>query len=304
MQVVMRSLGEAEILIEVAGSPMKVVDSGQGDVVVLGHSYLWDAEMWRPQINALSRYYRVIVPELWGHGGSGRLPQGTQDLRGVALQYLELLDRLRISRFSIVGLSVGGMWGAELALAAPKRVRSIALMGTYLGVEPEAARRSYLAMLDAVEATHEIPEAILNDLVRMFFSPYIGTWAPQLVWKLRSRLEKWHTDRLLDSVAPIGRMIFGRRRTLTELAQLAIPKLVMHGAQDIPRPIHEARQMSELLACRLIELAGAGHISSLEVPDDVTSHLLAFLGQVHGIEHRPDSSAKAVPATMSAADGY
>ncbi|MDA6077685.1 hypothetical protein O0544_19320 [Edwardsiella anguillarum] len=52
-------------------------DHGSGFPLVLGHSYLFDADMWRPQIEALSARYRVIVPELWGHGRSAALPEGT-----------------------------------------------------------------------------------------------------------------------------------------------------------------------------------------------------------------------------------
>ncbi|HAH02970.1 MAG TPA: 2-succinyl-6-hydroxy-2,4-cyclohexadiene-1-carboxylate synthase, partial [Vibrio sp.] len=47
---------------------MAYLDEGQGPVVVLGHSYLWDSAMWKPQIDALKTQYRCIVPELWSHG--------------------------------------------------------------------------------------------------------------------------------------------------------------------------------------------------------------------------------------------
>src|SRR5580693_3427625 len=56
--------------IKIQGSTMNVLEVGVGEPVVLGSSYLWDRRMWRYQIEALSKRYRVIVPELWGHGGS------------------------------------------------------------------------------------------------------------------------------------------------------------------------------------------------------------------------------------------
>ncbi|MDR5663958.1 alpha/beta fold hydrolase, partial [Burkholderia cenocepacia] len=93
--------------------------------VLLGHSYLWDATMWAPQIDALSRRYRVIVPDLWGHGASGALPDGTHTLDDLATQASALLDALEIEQCAVVGLSVGGMWGARLALREPQRVRSL-----------------------------------------------------------------------------------------------------------------------------------------------------------------------------------
>ncbi|MFP3710763.1 alpha/beta fold hydrolase, partial [Paraburkholderia sp. SIMBA_009] len=92
------------------------------------HSYLWDAAMWAPQIDALSSRYRVIVPDLWGHGASGPLPEGTQTLDDLAEHASALLDALEIDACAVVGLSVGGMWGARLALREPRRVRSLVLM--------------------------------------------------------------------------------------------------------------------------------------------------------------------------------
>src|ERR1051325_10326160 len=98
------------------GSTMNVVVAGTGPTVLLGHSYLFDAAMWAPQIEALSAQYHVVAPEMWGHGASGQLPTNTQDIAGLARQHLMLLDQLNIDRCAVIGLSLGGMWGAELAL--------------------------------------------------------------------------------------------------------------------------------------------------------------------------------------------
>jgi pimeloyl-ACP methyl ester carboxylesterase len=287
---------ETERYVDIAGSSMRVLQRGRGEAVILAHGYLWDAEMWRSQIKELSRHFRVIAPDLWGHGGSGSLPKGTRDLRDIARHHLELIDRLGVSHFSIVGHSVGGMWGSELALVAPDRVRSVVLLNTSLQQEPGVARSRYFAMLDAIEAEHAIPAAILQEVVAMSFSPYVSSWAPELPWRLRSRLAQWEIDRLMDSVIPLGRMTFGRRETLAEFSGLSMPKLVMHGAQDIPRPVDEGRRMSKAFGCRLIELLGAGHMAPVELPEDVTRHLLEFLVKIHRTNDR-------APAKASAGDG-
>jgi pimeloyl-ACP methyl ester carboxylesterase len=282
---------ETEKSVDIAGSSIRVVQRGRGEAVILAHSYLWNAEMWRPQIKELSQHYRIIASDLWGHGGSGPLPKGSRDLRDVALHHLELIDRLGVSRFSIVGHSVGAMWGAELALVAPERVRSFVLLNTSLQQEPGTTRGRYFAMLDAIEAEHAIPAAVLQEVVTMFFSPYVSSWAPELPWRLRSRLTHWETDRLMDSVVPLGRMTFGRRETLADFSQLPMPKLVIHGAEDIPRPVVEGRRMSKALGCRLIELPGAGHMAPVELSQDVTRHLLEFLAEIHRTDEREAAEA-------------
>ncbi|WP_434572864.1 alpha/beta fold hydrolase [Pseudomonas sp. Z3-8] len=263
------------------GQPLHYLDQGQGPVVVLGSSYLWDHSMWAPQIDALSKHYRVIVPELWGHGQSGRLPENTSSLNDLARQALALLDQLGIDCFSLVGLSVGGMWGARLALAAPGRVRSLVLMDTYVGVEPEPTRLYYFSLFDNIEASGSIPEPLLDIVVPIFFRPGIDPQSA-LYQQFRATLAALPADRLRDSIVPLGRIIFGRDDILGQLPALNAERtLVMCGDQDKPRPPSEALEMAELIGCEHVLIPEAGHISNLENPAFVTEALLGFLKHRH-----------------------
>jgi pimeloyl-ACP methyl ester carboxylesterase len=262
---------------QILGSTLSYLDLGIGEAVLLGHSYLWDAEMWRPQIEVLARHYRVIVPNLWGHGGSGPLPAGTADLQDIARHHLALMDKLGIDRFSVLGLSIGGMWGAELAIMAPQRVTALALLDTFLGPEPQLSRDRYFALMDAIAAAKGIPEPMLDVIVPLFFAPATASRTPALPAAFRVKLRNWDPDRLLDSVLPIGRMVFGRRDARGDLRGLPMPKLVLTGSDDIPRPVHEGQQMASILGCAFVEVRDAGHISTLEAPEPVTAHLVRFL---------------------------
>lgn len=46
------------------GKELAYLDKGDGPVVLFGHSYLWDHQMWAPQIEELSESFRCIVPDL------------------------------------------------------------------------------------------------------------------------------------------------------------------------------------------------------------------------------------------------
>ncbi|MET1069141.1 MAG: alpha/beta fold hydrolase, partial [Pseudomonas prosekii] len=166
------------------GQPLHYIDQGTGPAVLLAGSYLWDQAMWAPQIAALSQQYRVIALDLWGHGQSGPVPAGTTSLDDIARQALALLDHLGIAQVTLVGLSVGGMWGARLALSAPERINGLVLMDTYVGVEPEQTRNYYFSLFKMIEET--------------------GVIAPQL----------------LDIVVPMGRITFGRDDLLPRLKEL------------------------------------------------------------------------------------
>lgn len=263
--------------IEIDGSSLNLLDAGSGPPVVLGSSYLWDAEMWRPQIEALSGRYRLIVPELWGHGASGPLPAGVTSLRDLARQHLELLDRLGVEKCAIVGLSVGGMWGAELALMAPERVTALVLMDTSLAAEPEATRTRYFAMLDAIQALGALPDPVREAAAPLFFSPQVRTRNPGLLEAFDAKLRAWDRQRLVDSVAPLGRLIFGRRDAMDDLARLKMPTLVMTGAGDVARSVEEGRAAAERIGCPFQEIPDAGHISTLEAPEFVNRALETFL---------------------------
>lgn len=263
------------------GQPLHYLDQGHGPVVVLGSSYLWDQSMWAPQIDALSEHYRVIVPELWGHGQSGRLPEGMNSLDDLSRQTLALMDHLEIDCFNLVGLSVGGMWGARLALAAPERVKSLVLMDTYVGVEPEPTRLYYFSLFDKIEASGAIPEPLLDIIVPIFFRPGIDPQSA-LYQQFRATLAALPTERLKDSIVPLGRIIFGRDDILPRLSGLDAKRtLVMCGDQDKPRPPSEALEMAELIGCDHVLIPQAGHISNLENPEFVTEALLKFLKRMH-----------------------
>lgn len=259
------------------GQPLHYVDQGTGPVVVLGSSYLWDHPMWAPQIAALSQQYRVIVPELWGHGQSGPLPAQTRSLDDLARQTLALLDKLDIASINLVGLSVGGMWGARLALLAPQRINSLVLMDTYLGAEPEATRQYYFSLFKMIEDAGAIPEQLLDVIAPIFFRPGIDRESA-LYQDFRKSLQDYSRERLLQSIVPLGRLIFSREDLLEQLPRLdKDTTLVMCGDQDKPRPPAESREMAELIDCSLVLIPDAGHVSARENPEFVNEALLTFL---------------------------
>lgn len=266
-------------MIDIAGSRMHVLDTGEGPAVMLGHSYLWDAAMWRPQIDVLSRRHRVIVPELWGHGRSGPLPPGTASLRDLARHHLAVLDHLGIEQAALVGLSIGGMWGAELALSAPHRISALAIMDSSLAPEPEADRLRYLSMLEAIGMQARLPDAIRAAIVPLFFSPIPGSWRLELMTRFDAVLREWDATSLVDSVVPIGRMILERRDAMPELPTLRMPAIVMTGERDLARPPQEGLAMAEAIGCAFVAIPGSGHISSLEAPDFVSDALVRFLSE-------------------------
>ncbi|WP_163920114.1 alpha/beta fold hydrolase [Photobacterium sp. Alg240-V54] len=262
------------------GQQMTYRDQGTGPVLVFGHSYLWDSTMWAPQIEVLSQHYRCIVPDFWAHGGSDSAPIATRSLRDYADNVLALLDHLQIEKFAMIGLSVGGMWGAELALKAPARATALVLMDTFLGYEPEVLHTKYFAMLDTLRDQQQVPAALIDMITPLFFRRDGQLHNPQLVSNFRDYLSSLQGDRAI-AVSDMGRMVFGRRDTFDDIEQLTLPTLIMSGMEDNPRPPLEAQLMHDAIdGSEYVLIPDAGHISNLEQPQFVTEQLQRFLNNV------------------------
>lgn len=111
---------------------------GEGPPLVLLHYFGGCGAMWQPHFDRLSRHYRLIVPDLRGHGRSTN-PLGEFTHRQAARDIFALLDHLGIQRFKAMGMSSGGMTLIHMATQQPGRVEAMVLIGatTYF---PEQAR--------------------------------------------------------------------------------------------------------------------------------------------------------------------
>jgi pimeloyl-ACP methyl ester carboxylesterase len=115
--------------------------SGDGPAVVLIHGFALDMRMWDPQIGPLTARFRVVRYDCRGFGASGPFDPGVPYTHAGDL--VALLDHLGIGDAVLAGLSFGGRVALQAALAAPDRVRGLALLDAVLdGVpwDPESAR--------------------------------------------------------------------------------------------------------------------------------------------------------------------
>jgi pimeloyl-ACP methyl ester carboxylesterase len=272
-----RKTATSQRTIAIGGSELSVVEAGFGPPLLLGHGYLWDSGMWAPQIEALASHYRLIMPELWGHGGSGDVPRGTRSLEDVAAQMLQLLDVMAIERCVVIGAAAGAMWGAHLAAMAPERVAGLVLMNSYLGLEPRGSAATYAAILDQVEIAGEVPPQVSKLIVSLLFAADIDWRHPGLPAELHRRISAFSTEQLRRSIVPLGRLIFGRRDARSMLTDIEAPSLVITADGDQARPPHESREMAHMLDAQLVTISHCGHTATLEQPQVVNEVLGNFL---------------------------
>jgi pimeloyl-ACP methyl ester carboxylesterase len=248
-------------------------DEGPGPVVVLLHGFPLSRAMWQEQLSGIGSIYRVIAPDLRGHGNSP-VPDGVYTMDAMADDVVELFETLEIAGPVVVGgLSMGGYVALSLVARYPTRVRALMLMDTRAGADtPEAAQgrdASAKAVLAADSAT-----------------PVVDAMLPRLFCKLT--LEQ-HPERvepmraIMQRISPQG--IAGALRGMAcrpdrrgDLPKIAVPTLVLVGEEDVITPPAEAKAMAESIPNARLELIPhAGHMAPYENPSVANAAILRFL---------------------------
>lgn len=133
---------------DVEGGQIHYREAGPGDVkdggtpLVLIHASPGSAKSLEPLMQAFAGTRRVIAPDTMGNGdSSGAMPE-QPEIPFFAGRLLEALDALGLERFDLYGTHTGGSIAAELAIAAPDRVRKLVLDG--IGLYPDALQAELL----------------------------------------------------------------------------------------------------------------------------------------------------------------
>lgn len=244
--------------------------AGDGPPVVLVHAGVADHRMWDAVVPALAERHTVIRYDLRGFGESA-LPTGpfddADDLR-------RLLDHLGHERVALVGASWGGRVAVDLALTAPDRVRSLAVLAPpWPGYHWSAEMVAYDEAETAALASGDLDAAVRINL---------DMW-------LRGPARRWEdvaaglADRLREpmrtSLANQERVAEHSRGPATgDLAAVSVPTLVGVGKLDIADFQDIARRYTaEIPGAALVEFPTAGHLIALDAPADLVAVLLPFL---------------------------
>jgi pimeloyl-ACP methyl ester carboxylesterase len=233
--------------------------------VLLLHPGISDARSWAPQIEALrGAGHRPIAPDLPGYG--------TEPLRPGRLSYVEHVSALLDGSAVVVGCSLGGRIALELAVERPELVERLVLVNAALpgwtwSPEVQAANDAEDAALDrgdlaaaaetnlfwlGPEATEEVRELVLEMVTRSF----------ELQLPVYEQVES----------VPVEPAVNER------LGEIGVPTLIVVGGADVPDMVAIASVLAAGIPdTRSVTIEGAGHLLSLERPDELNRLLLDFL---------------------------
>ena len=243
-------------------------DEGSGSAVVLLHSGVCDRRMWDAQTAVLAASYRVVRPDFRGFGETP-LPAGQFS---VADDVVSLLDHLGVERAAFVGSSLGGRVALEVAVTAAERVSSLLLLCPALrGVATTPAADAFGAEEDRLLDLGDVEAA-----VELNVSTWLGPDASAECRDVVRRMQRHAFEvQLAAEAQPAGPEPVPVE---VDLAKIAVPTLVISGDRDMDHFRHVAQHLAGSIAgARLQRLPWAGHLPSLERPDEVNALITGFL---------------------------
>lgn len=241
-------------------------DQGAGPTVVLLHAAVADLRMWDAQTAALvAGGRRVVRCDLRGYGATPLEPGASYS---DAEDVLALVRRLGLTSFSLVGASYGGHVAQQVATAAPEQVDRLVLVCSAGALcEPDDGLRAFWReegrLLDAedVDAATELNVAT-----------WLGPDADDDARLLVRTMQRAAFDHQLAAGD-----VDDRELPVTPEA-LVMPVTLIVGAHDFDFFRDTARALAERLPqAELVELGWAGHLPTLERPDEGTRVLLSAL---------------------------
>ncbi|MEW2165618.1 alpha/beta hydrolase [Streptomyces sp. NPDC007084] len=281
------SVNLATTTVDVAGVATTLIDTGEPAVdqghppVLLLHGSgpgVTATANWRAVIPTLARTRRVLAPDQLGFGGTAT-GEARQFGRAAWTGHAEtLLDTLGVDSVDVIGNSMGGAIALSLALARPRSVRRIVLMG------PMGVAMTLPTGLDTVWSYSPDPEnmrrvidlfaydksLITDDLIQLRYQASLeptvrDSWAAMFP----PPRQRWVDDLSLSGV---------------ELAAVEQPVLMVHGRDDRVVPWRDSSEplLAALPDSRLHLLSGCGHWTMIEKTADFLGVVGAFLDAGRG----------------------
>ena len=244
---------------------------GDGPPVVLLHPFPAHHEFWLPVAEQLSSRYRLVLPDLRGHGES-EIGEGPATMAKHAGDLIRVLDDAQLGRIPLIGVSIGGYILFEFWRKHPDRVRALVLANTKAPADNAAGRAGRL------EAANEVLEHGTEGFLESMASRVLAKTTQQTRPDLVDGALRMMRQMSPEDIAQVQRGMAERPDSIDTLKTINVPALVVTGDEDIFTGIGEAEFMRQHIAgSQLRIIPKAGHYSPWEQPAEATRILRQFL---------------------------
>lgn len=273
----------ASKIIDIHGEQFAVIDEGEGEALLLIHGMAGSSQTWRAILPQLAKKYRVIAPDLLGHGQSSK-PRTDYSLGAFAVGLRDLLDELGVASATIVGHSLGGGIAMQFLYQHPDYCRRLVLISSG-GLGPDVGWILRLLAAPGAELVMPViaPSPVLRagNSVRGWLSS-LGLRSPRgaEIWNAYSSFSDRETrDAFLRTLRSV---VDYRGQSVSALNRLNLradlPTLAIWGEQDAIIPVdHAYSALAARPDCRVEVLPDVGHFAHVEAPNEVVDLIDDFI---------------------------
>jgi 3-oxoadipate enol-lactonase len=244
---------------------------GDGSPVILLHPFPANHEFWLPVAESLATRYRVVLPDLRGHGDSG-VGEGPASMEKHAADIAHVMTDANIGRASLFGVSIGGYVLFEFWRKHRGRVAALGLCNTKAPADGPEARAGRLQAA--------------NDVLERGTEPFFESMIPKVMAKTTREMRPDLVDGALrmmrmmsaEDVAQVQRGMAARPDSIETLKTINVPTLLVTGDEDSLTGVNEAELMRRHIpGSHLRVISKAGHYSPWEQSDEAARLLRQFL---------------------------
>jgi 3-oxoadipate enol-lactonase len=247
---------------------------GDGPPVVLLHPFPVHHEFWLPVAETLAPRYRVILPDLRGHGESG-IGEGPATMGKHAADIGLVMDDSDVGRAPLIGVSIGAYALFEFWRRYRGRVAALGLCNTKAPADNAEARAGRLQVADDVLERGNEP--FFETMIARLLGKTTREARPDLVTGALAMMRRMSPE----AVAQVQRGMAERPDSVETLKTMNVPTLIITGDEDILTGVNEAELMHRHVpGSQLRVIPKAGHYSPWEQPQEAAKILRQFLDAI------------------------
>jgi len=241
--------------------------AGEPAIALLPTWSIAHSRLWKFQIPHLARHYRVITFDGRGCGRSDRpTDPAAYSFLEFAADTRAVLDATDTERVVLVGLSMGAVWGIQVAVDEPARVAGVVCLGPAIAMVPMAPERVEYAFDERLDTTegwakynrYHWLEGGYPDFLDFFFDRFFPE--PHSTKQIEDFIG-WGLEIPPETLVATdeGFVPPGHPRFRTVCERVSVPVLVIHGDEDEMSLHGNGRALAELVGGQLLTIAGGGH---------------------------------------------
>src|ERR1700722_16638526 len=244
---------------------------GDGPPVVLLHPFPANHEFWLPVAEVLSTRYRMILPDLRGHGDSG-IGEGPATMEKHAADITRVMDDADVGRAPLIGVSIGGYALFEFWRKHRGRVAALGLCNTKAPTDNAETRAARL------QAANDVLERGTEQFFESMITRVLGKTTRETRPDLADGALRMMRKMSPEGVAQVQRGMAGRPDSVDTLKTINVTTLLVTGDEDILTGVNEAELMrGHLAGTQLRVIPKPGHTPQWETPDEAGRVLRQFL---------------------------